>query len=106
MALKEETIERDYQNTLKRKHAEELRKKDSKRVIDTDELNQVLGDEDDKKCAGPSKKIHIRSVKIGTTIFIPHDILKNYELVATFRGNIVSSSYILNIAHFDNCLWR
>ena len=76
MAETEERKEKAHQNALKRKYLEELRKEESKRVIDSVELNQLLDGEDEDEFAEPSNKSHIRTVKTGTTIFIPHDIVK------------------------------
>ena len=99
MAKKEERKEKDQQNALKRKQNEELRKENIKKFIGEDALDELIPDEDQDEYAGPSKESHARVVKTGTTIFIPHDILKNTALVATYTRNKVSSTAISSILH-------
>ena len=56
MVKMEERKKRDNRNAMKRKNEEEVRKEESERVIDTEALDQLLGQEDEGQLAGLSNK--------------------------------------------------
>ena len=82
----------DQQDQI-RAQDEENRKQECLEVIqaiedsDDDGVDKATEDAENIISTPTTKRSHKRTVKTGTTIFIPHDVLKSPELVATSTRN-------------------